>query len=240
MTATLSFNPNARVTVQRITPEAYQGEPALLLVVDDCLLATECLLQTASDAVFSQQQDDFYPGLRAELPAQYQSAMLQGLADCLNQTPGGSPPRLQSNFAAFSMATQDSRSLLPIQCIPHFDNTDSSQFALVHYLFTQDLGGTGFFQHRKTGYWQITPTNQAHYMKSLGTQATTEGLPEAAYIQGSTPLFEEYLRVEPRFNRAILYPSNLLHSGLINNEAGLSRQPDQARLTANMAIQLAT
>lgn len=238
MAATLCFNPKAAVTVQRIRPDGHLGEPALLLVIDDCLLGTEWLLQAAEKAHFNKQPEDFYPGLRAALPAQYQDTMLQGLQTCLSQTMAEPVLKLTSNFAAFSMATQASQTLMPIQCIPHYDDIDSAQFALVHYLFEQDLGGTGFFQHRKTGYWQITAEEQAHYMKSLGTQATTEGLPATAYIQGSTPLFNEYVRVEARFNRAILYPSNLLHSGIINSQSGLSAQPDQGRLTANMAVQL--
>lgn len=233
----MQFNPSARISVHFIGPENTADAKAPLLIIDDCLLMPHALVEAAKTAQFSNNDGDFYPGIRAPLPPQYCHTMAQALTPLLAPYRDFNSASLDYSFSAFSLTTQASQTLKPIQCIPHYDDTHTSKFALVHYLFQQDLGGTGFFQHKKTGYWQINPQNQNHYMKTLGTQATTEGLPEAAYIQGSTPLFEEYFRVTPMFNRAIVYPCNLLHSGLINAQTGLSPTPNEGRLTANLALE---
>ena len=54
------------------------------------------------------------------------------------------------------------------------------------------------------------------------------------YIRGDTALFERTASVAARFNRAIFYRSNLLHSGDIAADAGLSPDPRRGRLTANL------
>ncbi|BDX04991.1 DUF6445 family protein [Planctobacterium marinum] len=235
------FNPQAKVQLHWIAPEnAVEGESlaAPLLVIDDCLSSPESLVNAACQATFERDSGDFYPGVRAPLPQQYIDAMSTTLSEKLRAILGLTHSDAKCVFSAFSVANQAEKSLKPIQCIPHFDDTCANKFAVVHYLFQQDHGGTGFFQHRKTGYCSISAQNQNHYMKTLGTQATTQGLPALQYIQGSTDLFQEYHRVAARFNRAIVYPCNLLHSGIINPDFALSSLPEQGRLTANLALQI--
>lgn len=234
----MQFNPSAKISVHFIGPKNTADAKAPLLIIDDCLSAPQTLLEAASQGEFCNNTNDFYPGVRAPLPPQYCQSMTQALTPFITPYMDLNSSSLDYSFSAFSLTTQASQTLKPIQCIPHYDDTHASKFAVVHYLFEEDLGGTGFFQHKKTGYWQINPQNQSHYMKTLGTQATTEGLPEAAYIQGSTPMFEEYFKVTPMFNRAIVYPCNLLHSGMINALSGLSSAPTAGRLTANLALEV--
>ena len=57
------------------------------------------------------------------------------------------------------------------------------------------------------------------------------GAPEPAYIRDSTTLFERTTVVEPRYNRALIYRSALLHSGAIGPDAVLSADPAAGRLT---------
>ena len=57
------------------------------------------------------------------------------------------------------------------------------------------------------------------------------GLPPASYITGDTALFERTMTAEARYNRALLYPSYLLHSGAIAPDATLSPDPAIGRLT---------
>ncbi len=188
-------------------------------------------------AKFSKPAEDLYPGIRSPLPTEYQQVASNTAALALDWPQDELQEPL---FAAFSMTTQAPSTLAPIQSIPHFDDTDSGKYAMVHYLFDAPLGGTAFFRHRKTGLEQITQDTVQSYMQQLKRQASTEGLPSANYIQGSTPLFEEVCRVEAKFNRTILYPCNLLHSGLIDPSASLSDDPKQGRLTANMALRISS
>lgn len=53
----------------------------------------------------------------------------------------------------------------------------------------------------------------------------------ANYIAGDTPYFERIALGQARYNRALLYPSFLLHSGAIAPDAVLSPDPALGRLT---------
>ena len=53
------------------------------------------------------------------------------------------------------------------------------------------------------------------------------------YMCGSNAWFERVLSVEPRWNRMIVYPGTVLHSGDIASPRLLSDDPRQGRLTIN-------
>ncbi|MCP4278959.1 MAG: hypothetical protein GY776_03010, partial [Alteromonas sp.] len=57
-----------------------------------------------------------------------------------------------------------------------------------------------------------------------------------AYINGDTAMFIQIARIEPMFNRAVLYPANLLHSGCLPNDISDSVDVKEGRLTANASI----
>ena len=62
------------------------------------------------------------------------------------------------------------------------------------------------------------------------------GLPDAGYIQASTDHYELIEEIEYQQNRLIVYPGNLLHSGLIQAGRDVSWDPSVGRLTANLFI----
>lgn len=227
-----SVNPNAAIHLERI---GQGGHP--LLVIDDFLLEPQQLRQlAASSQAFAADNRDFYPGLRTPLPADYVAAWPLALTVLLRQALAQPDLSLQCLFHAFSLTTTPPQQLKPIQCIPHFDDENCHTLAMVLYLFESDLGGTGFYRHNKTGLEAITPANVSQYMKTLMAQASTEGLPAAAYSNGDSALYSRYHSVAGKYNRCVLYPSNILHSGDIKPELGLSADPLTGRLTANMAL----
>ncbi|MDB5676250.1 MAG: hypothetical protein JWM65_3232, partial [Sphingomonas bacterium] len=57
------------------------------------------------------------------------------------------------------------------------------------------------------------------------------GPPPPDYWTGDGALFERIFAVEAKYNRAIVYPSFLLHSGLIGADASLSPDPASGRLS---------
>ncbi|MCY7297329.1 DUF6445 family protein [Alteromonas sp. a30] len=241
------INPQCQVALKRIGQEQ---QP--LIVIRDCWAEPEALIALAQSedddksqhVGFKDDPNDFYPGLRKPLSTDFQQALSQALSTLLQahlsehfstlDIPVSKSVSIP--FCAFSLTNTAPAQLLPIQRIPHFDSTSSRQFALVSYLFKQDKGGTAFYRHKKTGFEYITDSRAKMYMKSLQTQASTEGFPEAAYINASTPLFEQIHCESAQFNTCILYPANVLHSGCIYAEKSLSSCPENGRLTLNACL----
>lgn len=234
------LNPECSVCV------SYVGkENSPVIIIDNLWHNPEKLVALAADKEaeksaegggFEFDPKDYYPGLRKPLAPVALSIFEEEIAILLNQHMHGNKKNINVGFASFSLTNVPAKQLAPIQCIPHFDTTDMTEFAMVCYLFKQPLGGTSFYCHRKTGFETIDERRKAEYMQTLQTQATTEGLPSAEYISGDTNLFEQIHNIPAWYNRAILYPANLLHSGDIQGESVLSDDPTKGRLTLNFCI----
>ena len=56
------------------------------------------------------------------------------------------------------------------------------------------------------------------------------------YVRGSTNGFEEIGRVQARFNRLVVYPGNLFHSGILPDDYDFSPDPRRGRLTINIFL----
>ncbi|MFT6899008.1 MAG: hypothetical protein ACJA13_003439 [Paraglaciecola sp.] len=231
--ATLNYNPHANISVVRI---GHEQSP--LIVIDDFVTAPELLLEYAQTGEgFHNAQSDFYPGVQKKLPALYATIVHNWVIKYLAET--AQLPLISHasiSFCALSVANQDPDSLLPIQRIPHFDTCNSQQWAMVHYLCDESFGGTGFFRHISSGFECIIPQRQKRYQRLLEDEASTKGLPQPGYLQGNSELFKMIYTVPLKYNRALLYPSNLLHSGLI--QQWQSKCPWAGRLTANSFCQI--
>ena len=192
-----------------------------------------------SDNQFRQQNSDFYPGIRKTSPTGY-GDMLSELVSLIKQEPQFSKYTvLNPIMSAYSIATTAPNILRPIQMLPHFDAPISNQLAVVHYLCDEQHGGTSFYRHRNSNFEQITQSRVHQYQTKLKQQAVAEKLHlKPQYINGTTDLFEQIYCVEAKFNRAIIYPSNALHSGNINADAGLNSAPSKGRLTISSFISL--
>ncbi|QBE65819.1 hypothetical protein EWM63_24920 [Pseudoduganella lutea] len=132
-----------------------------------------------------------------------------------------------------SLATTPQEALRPIQSLPHFDSVERNLIASVHYLCDERFGGTSFYRHRSTGFESMDAQRIAGYAPRLKQEVMRQGARSFTYIRGDTALFERTASVNAKFNRAIFYRSNLLHSGDIAVDAGLSVVPRGGRLTAN-------
>lgn len=177
-----------------------------------------------------------YPGIRAELPADYfaqvRPALLRVLAGVFDEA--GAPGLID---ASFSIVTTPPEALSLAQRLPHVDATEAGRIALVHYLSIGDEGGTAFYRHRATGLEALDPVRAPTYRAVLGAELIGRD-PPAGYIAGDTPLFEQTAMVEARFNRAVIYRSAMLHSGAIAPDANLSADPASGRLTVTAFLQL--
>lgn len=206
-----------------------------VLVVDDLLLDPEAMLRFAeTGAAFQRQEGDFYPGIRKPLDVAYASAVHAHLRDLLLATFGaGGDAAITPLSCVLSLATTPEEALRPIQSVPHFDSVDRNRIASVHYLCEERFGGTSFYRHRSTGFESMDAQRIAGYAPCLKQEVMRQGARSFAYIRGDTALFERTASVDAKFNRAVFYRSNLLHSGDVAVEAGLAADPRRGRLTAN-------
>lgn len=212
-----------------------------VLVVDGLLLDPEAMLRRAeTGAAFQRQEGDFYPGIRKPLDMAYAGAVHAHLRDLLLATFGAAGDAAITPLSCvLSLATTPQEALRPIQSVPHFDSVDRDRIASVHYLCDARFGGTSFYRHRSTGFESMDAQRLAGYAPRLKEEVMRQGARSFTYIRGDTALFERTASVEAQFNRAVFYRSNLLHSGDIAVDAGLSPDPRRGRLTANTLAAIA-
>lgn len=213
------------------------GREAQPLAVIDGLHPDPEGLRAAAAAASFGQAAHAYPGLRAALPDGYMSAVLPVVARlAANAFGGGAPEPID---ASFSIVATPPAELEVRQRLPHCDAFGADRLALVHYLASDgEGGGTGFFRHRSTGWESIDEERSPIYLGQLDAELRHLGVPAAAYPAGSDRLFELTEAAEPRFNRALVYPGHVLHSGLI--PAGITPPPDPrtGRLTVTAFFKL--
>lgn len=207
-----------------------------LLVIDDFHEDPMSLVDKAGDiSGFEQYKNDFYPGVKQSVDNRQCVNNFQRYSDALSRAYGTIGDLEQSTYAIANRAATD---LLPIQRIPHYDTADSQQFALVHYLCAPKWGGTAFYRHRSTNIERVSGQNEQVFQQALGREATTHGLPAAQYINGDTNLFEQIGIVEAKFNRAVIYPASLFHSGAIRMHKISNSQVSEMRLTITAQLQI--
>lgn len=223
------FAPEIRVVGEESTP---------VVIIDEPILEPQALIRYASEqAAFESDSRFAYPGIRTSLPPEYAETLvpeLVGLIPDVYGPPPGDEYRLIHQL--FSLITRQPEELMPLQRVPHFDHHSPWYFATVHYLNPGPHAGTGFFRHRPTRFERIPEDRYPAYARAADAHVRTHGLPAEKYINASDDHFELIAEVEYRPNRLIMYPSNLLHSGLIEPERDISDDPATGRLTANLFL----
>jgi hypothetical protein len=133
--------------------------------------------------------------------------------------------------ASFSMVTCPPAQLGTVQRAPHFDSTVPRYFAVMHYLC--DTPGTAFYRHKAT---DIETVSEANLPQFLASARIENAHTSAGYIVGSNAFYDQIGTVAGTANRLVIYPGNLLHSGIIPGDAALSEDPCLGRLTTNIFI----
>ncbi|WP_339900401.1 DUF6445 family protein [Paraglaciecola polaris] len=232
---TLPFTVNANKTVKVIK---VGREQTPIIVIDDVLLAPrELAADACQNQCFSRQNSGFYPGARADLPRDYTIEVLQSIYKQVAQI-HHIPQHLQLKHQAgyYSLISTPSHALSTLQRIPHFDAVSPFYFALLHYVNSGHHGGTGFFRDNNTGFERITPVRERQYLSSAAHFINNVAQPPAGYITASTEQFTLHSQIDYRPNRLLIYPGNLLHSGLIASDKDINEDPASGRLTANIFI----
>lgn len=179
----------------------------------------------------------YYPGIRSKLPNQYIVSISQALIPLLHQI-YAIPPGYTVEFfdSYYSLVTCAPEELSVEQRIPHFDGTDEYRFALLHYLNPNSHGGTAFFRHTPTNIERISESKAEQFLSSVSQHFTHYGEPKDQYIDDSNQQFTKIGEVPYLQNRMVIYPGNLLHSGMINPNIDIDASPFSGRLTANVFL----
>lgn len=170
-----------------------------------------------------------YPGIKASLPGEYMPAQRRLIATILREV-FAVEGQVSILEARFSIVTAAPDMLSLEQRLPHVDALEPGRLALIHYLVPEGTGGTAFYRHRTTGFETVDAVRSPAYFAALNRDLQATGAP-AGYIAGDTPLFEQTAAVAGAYNRALLYRSRVLHSGVIAPGAALPADPRTGRLT---------
>ncbi len=204
------------------------------LVIEDFLADPAALLAMAARSVF-RPRVRFYPGVQAPFPFERMAALIAPHKPALREI-FGVGPSLALVESGFAMVTTPPGDLAPLQRIPHVDTTDPDRLAILCYVSGAGFGGTAFYRHKSTGYEFIDASRHAAYNAALDRDVERLGVPEPGYIDGDTDLFEMIASVDAKPGRAVIYPSNSLHSGSIRNADRLSHRVAAGRLTLNAFV----
>jgi hypothetical protein len=225
----LRLHDQCKIAVSRIGAER---EP--VVVVDDFLENPWALVDyAAAHSAFSGVLDAFYPGARAPIPAIYCFALRAFLGGAIAEAFGLGNSVVTGELSHFSLVTTPPDRLSLVQRMPHFDNTNPKQLALLHYLCSPDHGGTSFYRHRRSRFEFIDEARKDRYADAVAEDFAHLGPPPARYICGDDPMFERTLSFAAAFNRVIIYRSINLHSADIGPAFAFDGNPRSGRLTAN-------
>jgi hypothetical protein len=212
-----------------------------LLIIDDFAQNHHDLIDDAGDgSLFFADAKDYYPGKRKLTKASYAEQICSNYLSLFSSYFGhGQVKSAKAIASAFAISDQKPQHLRPMQMLPHFDTTNDNQLAVVHYLCDAKHGGTSFYRHRSSLFETITAERLVDYAKQLKKEAMANKIHQnPCYMKGSNNMFEQVYSVTAKMNRAIIYPSNALHSGNITPELGLSLEPQKGRLTIGSFIEL--
>lgn len=196
---------------------------------------TSMVRYAAQTAEFANVDSNLYPGVRAPMPLEYVEGIVRALDSVIRNCYPIEHAKLAKAECFFSIVTTAPCDLQPLQKVPHIDTTDTLHFAVVHYLCRAEQGGTAFYRQDKTDYESVGPERAERWIEQR--DAMIAKMPETSgYMSPTTFGYTQTAHIPARFDRLILYRSNLLHSGVIPPDTPLSADPTEGRLTANLFI----
>lgn len=222
------------IRIQKLT---FGAENAPLLVIDQLVADAERLVRKAATQQYAPPSS-YYPGIRADAPPSYLQFIESKLGPLFCEFFQLKGRAFKFSLRHYSLVTTPSDKLAMLQRIPHFDSLEGNGLATVHYLFKANLGGTAFYRHRKTGFEYIDASRRDAYFESLEAENSGPHVPQAEYINGDTPLFEQIAKQEGVFNRMLVYRRNSLHSGCIGKDFVPDPNPLTGRLSINTFIDI--
>lgn len=222
---------NPAVNVEKIR---HPDPDVSVYVVDDFLENPESLVGYAqSKAYFGNIGADktAYPGIRDRLPRPYERIMekvIRLVYGCRD---------LSIHRCMLSLTTLDPGQLSTAQRVPHTDAFGDDQFAAVHFLCGPPHGGTAIYRYLPRDLVKIGECNR-HVIREMLQKAHDYPQEHPGYLAGDTRFYKQEIKVDAKFNRLVLYPSNLLHCALLSSPQSLKQDVSTGRLTVASFFQL--
>jgi hypothetical protein len=225
----LRLHPEFKVSTLKI---GIEQEP--VIVVDHFLDDAQVLVDyAAAHCTFDSVSDAFYPGARATMPPIYCFALRAFLGGTIAKAFALEHSAVTAELSHFSLVTTLPEQLELVQRMPHFDNTNPKQLAVLHYLCPEEHGGTSFYRHRRTRYEFVDEPRKLPYSNAIDADLRDFGPPPARYICGDDAMFQRTHAFDAAFNRVLIYRSINLHSADIAPTFNFDPNPASGRLTAN-------
>lgn len=222
-------NPKCTMALRELGPDKVP-----LIIADNLLANPQDWLRFAEENVHFARGPDggvHFPGVRGPVPDVYIDILFGILGPVIEKAYGFVRDRLTER-AMFSLTTTPPQELQPLHKVPHYDGVGLQRLSAVHFMFKGDQGGTAFYRQRTTGISLVTRENVDELCEARDAYISNVGVGEGYLVQ-SNEGYEQLLDVEPRFDRIVLFPGNLLHSGSVNSVSGLARDIYRGRLTIN-------
>ncbi|WP_416307568.1 DUF6445 family protein [Neptunicella sp. SCSIO 80796] len=201
-----------------------------LIIIDHYLAEADKLIDFALQQNNVLPASGMYPGLRSPVPNAYKNLVLEQLAPLICQTFSLTPDAIKKVDSYYSLVATPVEQLQPAQRIPHFDQPNPDEIAMLHYLCGEQHGGTSFYRHRQSRYEYIDTGRAKDYFGQLDAEVARYGMPQG-YIDGDTELFERIVSVPAKFNRLLIYRCSSLHSGDIGADYPFDMDPTTGRFT---------
>ena len=211
-----------------------------ILVVDGLLANPASVIDFAEAEVkfVPGPAGTYFPGLRGRSSDAYVATFLDELEPAMRDT-----FCLRDNVRLtvsnmFSLTTIQGSKLRPLQRVPHVDNVGPRGLAVVHFLFDEPLGGTGFFRHRATGWETLSEEEQSDRYNRMVAHQLQEGPLPPGYLYDDSVHFELLFDTKPAMDRLVLFSGHQLHSATIADSVNLPNDVRTGRLTINSFIAL--
>ena len=225
----LTLNP--KLTIQEVSIP-YTNLNAY--IIDDFLLNADSVLHFAKNiAYFNPMHADnsYYPGVRDNMPEPY----IRLLHDFFQQSiipklVGREQSTAIIHKSLISLVTCLPSQLLTEQKMPHVDSCKSSEYAFVHYLSGQELGGTSIYRYIPKNIVELNEQDEV-ILDDMLNEVSSKSNEHNGYITDSTSLFEQVLKVEAKFNRLVIYQGNLLHGANLTSKESYSGDTANGRFS---------
>jgi Family of unknown function (DUF6445) len=213
-------------------------EETPVITIDGVLQNPNRLVDYAAKEVSFDEDDDGsggYPGMRAPAPLNYVRALVKAIDPLIGDIFELQGATLANAECSFCIVTTQREALHPLQSIPHIDTTYPLQFAILHYLCHDNFGGTAMYRQNATGIERVTTACDEAYRNARDAGLNNHP-PRRDYIIADDSDYSQIAAFGAAFDRVIIYPSNLLHSGIISKATPLIPDPRQGRLTSNIFV----
>lgn len=175
-------------------------------------------------------QSDGYPGLQLPVDASLLSPFKEAFRRSWRRPLMMGRP-VPEMHARLSMVTFAPGQLTGMQSACHIDGPlirPHAVIAAVLYLFHDErLGGTAFYRNnydpRQDGPWAEYESRMKDFFAA-----------QRQYMVEGNRYFSQLLEVPARYNRLVMYPGHIFHSGLIRHPERLDDDPGVGRLTLNV------